>query len=70
MPWSDPVDVISSDESSSSDADMGVSDGVDGWQLPSNVTVDQPAKEMTPEGIITSLDLDPGLFILVNSLIC
>ena len=47
LPWSDQVDVISSDESSSSsslDVEIQVNDGT------TNVTIDQPPKELSSEG--------------------
>ena len=50
LPWSDQVDVISSDESSSSssssslDIEVQVNDGT------TNVTIDQPPKELSSEG--------------------
>ena len=47
LPWSDQVDVISSDESSSSsslDVEIQVNDGT------TNVTIDQPSKELSSEG--------------------
>ncbi|CAK7327100.1 unnamed protein product [Dovyalis caffra] len=52
IPWTDPVDVISSDESSSSDEDIELNDGNDSQQLPNNVTIDQLIKEMTSEGVL------------------
>ena len=50
IPWTDPVDVISSDESSSSDSDIELNDGLDGQRLSNYVTIDQPIKETTSEG--------------------
>ncbi|XVE81650.1 hypothetical protein DITRI_Ditri15bG0082300 [Diplodiscus trichospermus] len=53
LPWSDQVDVISSDESSSSsssssslDVEVQVNDGT------TNVTIDQPPKELSSEGLL------------------
>lgn len=60
IPWTDPVDVISSDESSSSDSDIELNDG---QRLSNYVTIDQPFKEMTSEGTNTYLDLDPGYIL-------
>lgn len=51
MPWSEPVDVISSDESSSSDSDVDVDYGLDGQQSSNDTTTDQPTVEITSEGI-------------------
>ncbi|GLT60348.1 hypothetical protein SLA2020_331180 [Shorea laevis] len=45
MPWSDQVDLISSDESSS-DAEVEVNDGT------SNSPPDQPPQELSPEGLL------------------
>ncbi|GKV19642.1 hypothetical protein SLEP1_g29871 [Rubroshorea leprosula] len=45
MPWSDQVDLISSDESSS-DAEVEVNDGT------SNSPTDQPPQDMSPEGLL------------------
>ncbi|KAJ6318636.1 hypothetical protein OIU76_014065 [Salix suchowensis] len=47
IPWTDSVDVISSDESSSSDSGIELNDGIGGQRLSSYVTIDQPIKEMT-----------------------
>ncbi|KAF2284249.1 hypothetical protein P3X46_027634 [Hevea brasiliensis] len=52
LPWSEQIDVISSDESSSSDGDMEINDGVEGQQLSLNITLDQPTKEMTSEDVL------------------
>lgn len=52
IPWTDPVDVISSDESSSSDSDIELNDGLDGQRLSNYVTIDQPIKETTSEGVL------------------
>ena len=43
IPLADPVDVISSDESSFSDADTKINDGIDGHHLPDDVT--NPSKK-------------------------
>ncbi|XWS08941.1 hypothetical protein CRYUN_Cryun40dG0043400 [Craigia yunnanensis] len=51
LPWSGEVDVISSDESSSSsslDVEIQVNDGT------TNVTIDQPPKELSSEGLLIS----------------
>ncbi|KAH7573824.1 hypothetical protein ACOSP7_007693 [Xanthoceras sorbifolium] len=56
MPWSEQVDIISSDESSSStsssssDTDMAINDENGGQQSNENITTDQPVKEVAPEG--------------------
>ncbi|KAL6971587.1 Protein rdm1 [Sarracenia purpurea var. burkii] len=49
IPWNDQVDVILSDESSS-DAD---DDGSGTKQANDNVSIDEPAKEESSEGVIT-----------------
>ncbi|KAJ4722509.1 Protein RDM1 [Melia azedarach] len=52
MPWSEPVDVISSDESSSSDSDVDVDYGLDGQQSSNDTTTDQPTVEITSEDLL------------------
>ncbi|KAG8636731.1 protein RDM1 [Manihot esculenta] len=50
MPGIEPIDVISSDESSSLDGDTKINDGADAQQLSLDSTLGQPIKEMTFEG--------------------
>ncbi|KAK9288097.1 hypothetical protein L1049_016544 [Liquidambar formosana] len=52
MPWNEQVDVISSDDSSSSDGDVEVGAGSGGKQSTNNMTIDQPAKEIISEGVV------------------
>lgn len=52
MPGIEPIDVISSDESSSLDGDTKINDGADAQQLSLDSTLGQPIKEMTFEGIL------------------
>uniref|UniRef100_A0A2P2JDH4 Uncharacterized protein n=1 Tax=Rhizophora mucronata TaxID=61149 RepID=A0A2P2JDH4_RHIMU len=49
VPWSEPVDLISSDDSSS-DTDMEVNNGGHGHRSSLTVSINPPAKEMIPEG--------------------
>ncbi|GAV80612.1 DUF1950 domain-containing protein [Cephalotus follicularis] len=51
VPWSEQVDVLSSDESSS-DGEVEVTDGFGVPQATNNVKIDQNAKETTNEGIL------------------
>ncbi|KDP40212.1 hypothetical protein JCGZ_02210 [Jatropha curcas] len=53
MPWSEQIDVISSDESSSSDGDIETNDGVDPQQLSLNVSLGETTKEISSEGVLT-----------------
>ncbi|GLT99603.1 hypothetical protein SLE2022_170320 [Rubroshorea leprosula] len=46
MPWSDEVDVISSDQSSS-EAEADDNDGT------SNSPIEQPPQELSPQGMLT-----------------
>ncbi|KAK0607896.1 hypothetical protein LWI29_022200 [Acer saccharum] len=56
MPWSEQVDITTSEEtssttsSSSSDTDMDENNENGGQQSNNNITTDQPTKEITPEG--------------------
>ncbi|KAF8401731.1 hypothetical protein HHK36_012677 [Tetracentron sinense] len=52
MPWSDQVDVLSSDESSSSDTNAEADDGPGRGEASNNITVDQPTKEEESEGFV------------------
>ncbi|XP_008224276.1 PREDICTED: protein RDM1 [Prunus mume] len=52
FPWDEQVDVISSDDSSSSDMEMETNIESDSKQLTNNTTSDQPAKERTSEGAL------------------
>ncbi|KAB5545024.1 hypothetical protein DKX38_013136 [Salix brachista] len=52
IPWTDSVDVISSDESSSSDSGIELNDGIGGQRLSSYVTIDQHIKEMASGGLL------------------
>ncbi|KAM1281476.1 hypothetical protein ACFX13_022512 [Malus domestica] len=51
-PWDEQVDVISSDDSSSPDMEMESVNECDSKQSDTNITFDQPDKEITPEGAL------------------
>lgn len=57
VPWNDQVDVILSDESSSSDSEA---DGSDNKQANKDVTIDEPAEQESSEGIHIISHLVPG----------
>lgn len=61
MPWGDQVDVISSDDSAS---DGDADNGLDGRQSSNDMTIDQPTKELTSEGISTWWDSGPSFCII------
>ncbi|KAI5344826.1 PREDICTED: RDM1 [Prunus dulcis] len=62
FPWDEQVDVISSDDSSSSDMEMETNIESDSKQLTNNTTSDQPAKERTSEAVERFAHEDKGDF--------
>lgn len=59
IPWNDQVDVILSDESSSSDSEAA--DGSDKQQANTDVAMDDPAEQESSEGIHVISHLVPSI---------
>ncbi|EEF45256.1 protein RDM1 [Ricinus communis] len=52
MPWNEQIDVISSDESTSSDGDMETDVVLDGHKPSPRITISQSLKEITSEDVL------------------